>query len=285
MFMAFGMSTAYRGQQVKFNARLGDRQVAYELAKAYAIRNNFAAMKEPEYDCDSMAGSISSTMRSFPQFNDIQLEYRIWMLHADLVPLYTASIEAGYASLAPVEQAVNAQTIQDFAVSWQMRTQAKADQLQKFIASATRIPIFRRLFSEALTRNADLKAQQEFSVQRADLGMFYKRGKLRTERWQKRTFVIERGLLMYFNGSEMKGVTLLKNARMVEPAQAPASIADRAFCFDLYVEQPNFRVFLLAAESAEALAKFRYAVDCARRLFKHNPDQVMEVSFSDVTDI
>lgn len=89
------------------------------------------------------------------------------------------------------------------------------------------------------------------------LGMAYKKGVNRTERWRHRHCIARNGCLLYFEGPKLKGWTSLVGATVTP---LPGTVDGRGLCFDVACIVPVKRTYLFSAERAEDIELWKEVV-------------------------
>eukprot|EP00698_Gefionella_okellyi_P007406 TRINITY_DN1805_c0_g1_i1.p1 TRINITY_DN1805_c0_g1~~TRINITY_DN1805_c0_g1_i1.p1 ORF type:complete len:255 (-),score=34.14 TRINITY_DN1805_c0_g1_i1:423-1187(-) len=196
--------------------------------------------------------------------------FAVWMHAHDFVHLVNTSLYTEFSNLENLYQAAGASNAEWFA-RWPAMNGTTAAECDRLISLARdNLPLFPRKLREAAGMCQEKLDAMKFCCTTYDMGMCEKRGSSRSERWQRRRVLVERGMLTYRSSSSEKGWTYLHNARTAVASNCPE--ADRGYCVDLYVEQPVLRVYLLSFEKEAERETFMYLIDAHRRFCKDWPD-------------
>eukprot|EP00698_Gefionella_okellyi_P000435 TRINITY_DN10395_c0_g1_i1.p1 TRINITY_DN10395_c0_g1~~TRINITY_DN10395_c0_g1_i1.p1 ORF type:complete len:306 (+),score=3.93 TRINITY_DN10395_c0_g1_i1:72-989(+) len=192
----------------------------------------------------------------------------------------TRSVEYGYCNLDLLEQLLSTPDQLDAHLArWRSDCLLDADSSSKLFAALPDLPSFRGAYAEAVqamhSREEARAIMIGFCIREEVLGSAYKRGILRTEKWRRRWFSVFRGVLRYREGGKERGCCTLSNAVIIQAQPgAYGGLADQRYCFDLYVEVPHKRVFLIGVDTEMELTRWKHAVAMHRQFCADMPQSV-----------
>eukprot|EP00698_Gefionella_okellyi_P021935 TRINITY_DN7199_c0_g1_i1.p1 TRINITY_DN7199_c0_g1~~TRINITY_DN7199_c0_g1_i1.p1 ORF type:complete len:308 (+),score=37.52 TRINITY_DN7199_c0_g1_i1:37-960(+) len=226
------------------------------------------------FAADQIAGLAKSTADLALTDN---LEFRCWLSFWDASDFFDVSVANGFHDLSALEAIdhTNDEAVNYFITKWSTACKLYPTSFVKFQAALQQLPEYRRIFDPTLLAcRKELSIREHirsFCLTAHDLGVAFKRGIRRTEKWKKRQFVICKGVLQYGDAGKEAGHMVLTHSILYE---AKSKEADRPNCVDLYVKVPSERVFLLALESADEIPRWKRAIALHVAFCERWPDEV-----------
>eukprot|EP00698_Gefionella_okellyi_P000495 TRINITY_DN1044_c0_g1_i1.p1 TRINITY_DN1044_c0_g1~~TRINITY_DN1044_c0_g1_i1.p1 ORF type:complete len:254 (+),score=27.89 TRINITY_DN1044_c0_g1_i1:95-763(+) len=206
---------------------------------------------------------------------DIQssaLEFRVFVEAFGLNDYYDHSTMIGFDNVSDITKRVKAEGANAVSDNWFtacMMREADRDRLEAAVKNVEQFSIDYGLLITLV------KTVMNPSIEGIRLGWAWKRGIHRDGKWIKRFFVVQQGILRYYDSDQpsqynLKENTVLKNAFM-KPIIVQDKEANRPLCFNLWVQEPFERVFLISVASEDQLQLWQDTIEMQRIFCEEQP--------------